>query len=264
VKSKLSLTSTLPSGTAIDIEGSQLTAGSVVNGAPTQFGQGVLTSSKQLAVSGVIAVNASKGGDVQIGTSDAVTITNFGSKLSITSIGSGTMTIGDDNALLDIGGNIALLTKGIVTGGTGNRFEAVGILKTNTGGIEIGSGTTSGTINSAFSASPGTVRAPNLLTTSVLLNNANSNGAVVANSKLFSPFSLSGSTIDVRLGGVIQLDAAQPTSSVVFGANNIFGTQGNRPVDSREIEPRTEFVVDTAEDDYPAANSMAVHGASLP
>ena len=247
---------------AIDVENVALQSGQLAANEPTQFGGGLLTGKKQFTVNGSISLSTTSSGGIAIGTTTADNFTNYGAKLSIGSKGTGNITFGNGNELLDMGGNIIVMTKGNVSGGTGNTFQAVGIAKQSVGGIEIGAGTTSSTIAKSFGKPAGTILNGSAFNGTVTIVNGtapNLHGAVVANTKFSNSFNLGGSTINVAvpvtpapnppqvLGGVVQFDGGSAGATVNFGSGNTFETQGAKPVNYSSTED-ADVVVDSGED----------------
>ncbi|HEY9790100.1 MAG TPA: hypothetical protein V6D22_06870 [Candidatus Obscuribacterales bacterium] len=185
-------------------------------------------------------------GGVVIG--DDSTITDNGSKFNITAK-LGDVSIGDGNSFIGNGSNVVILAKGNITGSaTGNIFQSQGVTGTSTGGIELGAGTTTSTILSAFKQPSGT-RSPSTITG--LTPSFLSNGAIVLNPSTATGVDLANgggapSTSNLSNGGVLVFDNLG--SSTIHMTGSSFATAATKPISSTEVTAPSEVVVDADDD----------------
>jgi hypothetical protein len=222
-----------------------MTAGVLKSTAP-DWNSNTLITSADIATAGSITFTVT-GGALTIGNGgvDGFFIANGGNvKGTSTSTANGAITIGNDNLIRAMGGNVEFLTMGTITGGTGNDIQAKGKLGVANGGIEMAGGTTKSTLNAAFGQPAGT-------------NTANFNGTVVGGANGVAralltgtgTVNLNGSTIDLTQRGAVNFDSSTP-NGVVFGTSNTFTTKSSKPVATQAADTHVEYVVDTDEDGW--------------
>jgi hypothetical protein len=199
-----------------------LTSGALKAGAPAFNVNGQLLVNTNIATAGTTTVT---GANVLIGTGNS--FTNVGSKMNITAT-TGNISMGQGNTFLVRGGNLAILAKGTVSGDTGNSFLADGISGTPTGGVEVGSGLTAGTLSKTFAKPTTTVPTlgANVTVTqinpgAIVLNPASGGGTVDISSTAATTVTLNR--------GVIVFDAVGVGSSVNLGSAT-FQVHSSQPV----------------------------------
>jgi hypothetical protein len=227
-------------------DNTNLTAGALKGAPAFDVDSNILLNKTDIQSSGTMVL---KGSTVNIG--DGNTLTNVGSKLAITA-SSADAVLGSNNSFTVRGGNLIILAKGIVSGATNNTLRADSITGTATGGVEVGSGLTAGTLAKGFAKVPATVPS---LGAGVGITEVNF-GAVLINP------ATGGGVIDlatagtgtVRLNrGAVVIDAISPSSSVTFGDGTVIQVKSSKPISQVTFAaPADGWVIDTDEDDFSA------------
>jgi hypothetical protein len=174
-----------------------------------------------------------------------------------TAVNTSAIDLRSGNSITALGGNISILTKGGVLATGANIYQAEGITGTANGGIEFGAGTTTSTLNAAFSKPAGTVPSPLTLlgpnvTASDILNNSNQSGVVLVNSKNNGTVNLNfqSSTPTLTLNnGAIVFDVDGAKGYAVNLAGGTFTTSSSKPISGVSLDNIDEVIVDT-EFDY--------------
>jgi hypothetical protein len=211
-----------------------------------------LLGTKDIVTKGTLTLTAAGANGISFGNGNV--LINNGAKLTVTALGANAnMVMGDGNTFRDMGGNVVLLAKGTVTGGTGNKFESRSIVKTASG-VEIGSGLTAGTLASANGkkgplAPNKTQLGGNQTGTNITYDN---NGVILINPKSLGTINLvnngTNATLTAQPAGAIVFDAMTAGSKVQFDGATIT-VQAAKPIAQSAVDADVDYVVDTDEDD---------------
>ncbi|HEY9793073.1 MAG TPA: hypothetical protein V6D22_21905 [Candidatus Obscuribacterales bacterium] len=214
--------------------------------------------------SNMILSSASAAG-VLIG--DNSSFVNNGPQLTVLATGAtpitGGITFGTANSandlFSDVGGNLVILTKGNVTGGTGNEYQATGRPNTMMGGIEVGAGTTATVLTTALTKAAGfyggiTENDLSLLgNPSGLPTSAGTfRGVLMLNPSGSTGVNLANGTLNFTGGGAMVFETV-PTTGASITMPGTFTTESGRPlkpvaeITMLPIDPN-EMVIDTADD----------------
>jgi hypothetical protein len=151
-----------------------------------------------------------------------------GRKLNVIAT-NGSINLANDNLFRAMGGDVIILAKQSVAGGSGNQFEAKGTVKTGNGGIEIRAGLTTSGLGSAF-GKPANTQPPTALLGSGVVNLLNDRGVVLIANR--------GGTVDLSSGAIaasLSLDhgaillGADGSNSIMFDGVR-FETRSAKPV----------------------------------
>jgi hypothetical protein len=228
-----------------------MTAGTLSATAPTWGNvQNQLLGTKDIVTKGALTITANGANGVQIGNGNK--FINNGAKLAITAAGTNAdVTMGNNNTLRDMGGNVVVLAKGNVIGGAGNQFQSMSVVKTASG-VELGSGLTAGTLSGAFAKKgPLAPTAAQLGGSGIAFNN---NGVILLNPKNKGTVNLvhngpvPGALLTAQPAGAIVFDAMNTTSKVQFDGANIT-VHADKPIARTAADLEVEYVVDTEQDD---------------
>jgi hypothetical protein len=222
----LAVSTTASTASISVLNGSSLAAGTLQQG----VGSGVLIT-QNIATTGALNMTTSGSGGITIG--DNVSFTSNGSDLSIKATGStADITVGSNGRYAANGGNVYLMAMGKVTDGasgvaTNNDLHARAVSNFTTstgGGIELGSGTTTSTLASAFAKPHGTVPPDGSIGTLgfyTINNNGDTTGAVVANKANGGTVNITNGTptnnpavLNLQNKGAIVFDAIKAGSKV--------------------------------------------------
>ena len=196
------------------------------------------------------SITLSSSGAAGVLFNSGAVITNNGALLQVLANATGGLvTLGTGNTFNGYGGNVSVLAKGNVLGGTTNGFNAVGITNTASGGIEIGAGTTVSNLAKALgskptnppTAVPGATIAPNGGGKQVLLLPGGTTGITLGNG--------ANSTLDFTGRGAMVFNVVG--GKTIQLTNSTFITVSSKPVGLKQsaTAPVEEFVVDTDYDD---------------
>jgi hypothetical protein len=228
----------------LNIRDADLTAGTL---APNTDLSAPITASSILTKG---SITLSSTGTAGIAFTHGATITNNGALLQVTASGAGAnIDLGNTNKFFDNGGNVSLLAKGSVGGDGNNAFNAVGIVNTASGGIEIGAGTTTSSLSKALGSKPtsplpsitGAIITPNATGKQVLLLPSGTTGITLGGTG-------NESSIDFSKQGAMVFNAVGGATISLSRAT--FTTVSSKPVSLQQAAEREveEFIVDTDED----------------